>query len=1045
LKHTISILLALYLYPFTYILMAQEPYFQEETTSSPESEIKHVTGIATDRNNCIWFASQTGIYRYDGARFRHYSVLNTPALKFERMAGITLLNNKAGSRWCFRDSKGNPYEVDSLSRIQAFISHSHDSDYIVYNKFYFDLPAYSQNSINQSFRDSVLELHTIPDTKQVFIIHTNGSIVSMKTGDLLKGSMGSIIYRFNYNYENKAITTNKKFYVISPGGLLCWENPSSQLHPVVLKGDILKKAGKGIDYNSVFIFRTGKQDIILLWYDGNTYETTESGNSYSMDTRLLVSDPVKEAPVSVFYSSDQQLFISYFLNKGLVFYRPRQFSLFAWRQNKNALHAVDYYYSMIPDNNGFITMNDEGIIWLGMNGDKRMLSNDPCFKYFLFKDRQGNIWYESKKDHFINYLQPLTGRKIPVMDAGDDNGIAGMYQPDDTTYYITTNRLFRKIIIRNKTLVSTQLLQTAPPGTEFNVLYPAAPGSLWLGTDRGLMIFTIADQRIKNVPELDKTYIRSVAKLGEANYLVGTYDKGIYQYIDHRWIHFASSERKMPASAHAFIIDKLTSSVWVSSNEGILRIPLQQLLQHKRGETKNIIFRHFTSFGPDIPSEFNGSSNLSGASLADTCLAFANAKGLVVFDPRKLISYPLPHTVLAEPVNEYAYDTLPVNKKNRYQIEFNPVVPYFGDRSDLEITYHLTNSDEGWHSLSPNSIISYNNLSPGSHDLQFRIRHHDDLKGKEAFITAKSFSIPYRWYQQTWFAIVSVLGISLLIVFMHYLRVWYILKREKELGQLVKMKTSELLESNENLVNVIQELSLSEANLKQSNFLKDEYYAVLTHDLRSPLKFLSFNINQLLGLLPELSNEALKKGLYAAHQCSNDVYKLIDEFVYWIQDNEQQLQAQPVPTLVSAVVEDAKKIYGFSIEGSHNTLITDIPPDLLFMTDPKLLFIVLRNAIDNANKYTSNGTITVSAVQENDYLKVIVTDTGRGMNADMIKDLVDLQNLENHLSYKQRKSLGFYIMAMLTKKLGGSYTIESEKGKGTRVSFVMPGLKTSNI
>src|SRR5688500_11004803 len=101
---------------------AQQPYFQEESFSSPALAIKHVTGIASDRNNCIWFATQTGIYRYDGARFRHYSVLNTLTLKFERMSNIALRHNRSGDSWCFTDSKGNLYEVDSLSRIRSFVA-----------------------------------------------------------------------------------------------------------------------------------------------------------------------------------------------------------------------------------------------------------------------------------------------------------------------------------------------------------------------------------------------------------------------------------------------------------------------------------------------------------------------------------------------------------------------------------------------------------------------------------------------------------------------------------------------------------------------------------------------------------------------------------------------------------------------------------------------------------------------------------------------------------------------------------------------------------
>src|SRR5258705_744722 len=107
---------------------AQQPYFQEETAPSVISEIKHVTGIAADKNSCIWFATQTGVYRYDGTHLKHYSVLNTPVLKFERMGFISRLKSKDDERWSITDGKDNEYVVDSSSRLQPFWLRNDDSE-----------------------------------------------------------------------------------------------------------------------------------------------------------------------------------------------------------------------------------------------------------------------------------------------------------------------------------------------------------------------------------------------------------------------------------------------------------------------------------------------------------------------------------------------------------------------------------------------------------------------------------------------------------------------------------------------------------------------------------------------------------------------------------------------------------------------------------------------------------------------------------------------------------------------------------------------------
>src|SRR5258707_13694085 len=91
---------------------AQQPYFQEETAPSVLSEIKHVTGIAADKNSCIWFATQAGIYRYDGTHLKHYSVLNTPVLKFESMGFMSRLIMKEVKRCRITDGKETKHLLD---------------------------------------------------------------------------------------------------------------------------------------------------------------------------------------------------------------------------------------------------------------------------------------------------------------------------------------------------------------------------------------------------------------------------------------------------------------------------------------------------------------------------------------------------------------------------------------------------------------------------------------------------------------------------------------------------------------------------------------------------------------------------------------------------------------------------------------------------------------------------------------------------------------------------------------------------------------------
>jgi PAS domain S-box-containing protein len=821
-------------------LLAQEPYFEEENFLSPASEISQVNGIAADVNNCIWLTTQSGIYRYDGNHFRHYSILNTPALKFERMEGTRLVTGTNSSGWCIKDGKGNMYVVDSLSRIQPFSLPLKDNSQIISGGFTLRTGYSRQNNIVPLFNKNVLDVRTTRFSNRFYILLLNGDIVSISAADLLNRKEGKVIYKIEpgKKYYNKIFTTNKSLYVVVPNGILRWESNLAMAQPILLKGDILINNGALISYDDVTTFQSPGQNSILLWYRGNIYEVNEISQNNTLTTRLLTRGSAEDIPLSVFYSPAHQLLMSYFFNRGLILYHPRQFSLLTNNDPKATLPTVDYYYSLIPADHGFITVNNSGIVWLGTNGSSRILYKGAVNRYFLFKDKAGNIWYQTpEKDYYINYLQVGTERTVRIWKDDLHKVFTGMYQPDDSTYYVLTNLSLIKLSLKSDKVI-TQFLFGVPDSSEFNMLYALNSQTLWLGSDRGLLEYNIVQNTIKPVKDLANTYVRAVTKLEENNFLVGTYDKGIYQYRNGRWIHLLSSDKNMPASAHAFIIDHLTHSLWVSSNEGILRLPLQQLLQSNPSHNNDIAFEQFKNFGTGISAEFNGSSNISAAQLSDTSIAFANAKGLVVFNPQKIISPPLPSNVLLEPAaGNYSSNNLDSKQSNYYnQIQFNPIIPYFGNREGLEVLYYLTNTDNNWHKLIPNSIISYNNLSPGHHVLQFRIKHYGDLKGTRLLITPGNFYIPYRWYQTTWFKVAVSILTLLILISLHYLRIWYVLRRDKQVRQLLE-KYHLLFDNSPVPMWVIDPrnyyfLDVNEAAIQHYGYSKQEFLSMTPMDIR---------------------------------------------------------------------------------------------------------------------------------------------------------------------------------------------------------------------
>ena len=95
--------------------------------------------------------------------------------------------------------------------------------------------------------------------------------------------------------------------------------------------------------------------------------------------------------------------------------------------------------------------------------------------------------------------------------------------------------------------------------------------------------------------------------------------------------------------------------------------------------------------------------------------------------------------------------------------------------------------------------------------------------------------------------------------------------------------------------------------------------------------------------------------------------------------------------------------------------------------------IIIRNLVDNAVKYTRSGGIRIIAFAKDMHLYIKVQDTGRGMSAAKIKDLMSYP--EPGSNKTTHSTFGYRFIRELTRQLEGSVHIESESNAGTVVTL----------
>lgn len=104
------------------------------------------------------------------------------------------------------------------------------------------------------------------------------------------------------------------------------------------------------------------------------------------------------------------------------------------------------------------------------------------------------------------------------------------------------------------------------------------------------------------------------------------------------------------------------------------------------------------------------------------------------------------------------------------------------------------------------------------------------------------------------------------------------------------------------------------------------------------------------------------------------------------------------------------------------------------------LKILIYNLLTNAIHFTESGTINVSCIHTKDEKIITVTDTGSGMSKEQIQNIIEDRFIISSANVDNKKGhgLGYMIIKDLIKTMDASIKIDSEKGKGTAVSIILP-------
>ncbi|MGJ0492073.1 ATP-binding protein [Methylobacter sp.] len=266
-------------------------------------------------------------------------------------------------------------------------------------------------------------------------------------------------------------------------------------------------------------------------------------------------------------------------------------------------------------------------------------------------------------------------------------------------------------------------------------------------------------------------------------------------------------------------------------------------------------------------------------------------------------------------------------------------------------------------------------------------------------------------------------------------------KSHEELEIRVQERTSELAHTNEALSSEIAERKRMEQALRETDRHKDEFLAMLAHELRNPLA----PIRHALHVLKKQNHPdpTLEWGHMLIDRQVTHMARLLDDLldVARIIQNKIRLKMErcDLTDIIAHAVEDCLPL----IEERKHHLVLSLPDEPQWVEgDATRLEQVITNLLNNAAKYTEeNGKITLTVMQTGIHALIRVEDTGVGIAPDLLAHVFDLfTQADRSLAHSQGGlGLGLTLVRRLVEKHGGTVTASSAGiGQGSTFTVRLP-------
>lgn len=349
-----------------------------------------------------------------------------------------------------------------------------------------------------------------------------------------------------------------------------------------------------------------------------------------------------------------------------------------------------------------------------------------------------------------------------------------------------------------------------------------------------------------------------------------------------------------------------------------------------------------------------------------------------------------------------------------------------------QFAYMLEGFDKEWNYTENQHAVSYTNLKHGEYTFKVKASSREGA-WDEAFTQLQIVVKPPFW--SLWYFHL------LLTVMLALLMYWIVISREKSLRKTNDQLEQKVLERTIDINLQNEQLEKQKFELIKAGQVKDRFFSILAHDLRSPV----YSLIQLTDLLKQkiIDGEVstfqpiVEKVAVSAENTRN----LLDDLLLWGNAQQKQIELDQMIISAETLVMQSVSVYKPIAEEKKIRLEVSITVQANVKVDVNSMQVVLRNLLSNAIKFSHpKSVIEVKLGVKNNEQRITVTDYGVGMSKDQLAHLFDYGSKQSTkgTAGEHGTGLGIILAKELTEQNGGRLNVKSRKEFGTKFTITLP-------